>query len=264
MENIWPSAFIMSRKTVVVTGGAGLIGKHLCSTLAQAGANVIIAEKAVERAQELKNQILSEGFAAEVVSIDIANEDSVLSAITEILKKYHKIDVWINNAYPRTDDWGAKFEKIKFESWQRNVDMHLNGYFLCCQKVFEVMKAQGFGSIINFSSIYGVVAPNFSIYEGTEMTMPAAYSAIKAGIINFTRYLAAYGGKYNIRVNAICPGGIFDNQDAEFVDKYNKITPLGRMGKPEEMAGPVLFLASDASSFVSGSVLMVDGGWTAC
>jgi len=125
------------------------------------------------------------------------------------------------------------------------------------------MKRNQGGTIINFGSTYGVVGPKFSIYEGTEMTSPAPYSAIKGGIINFTRYLATYYASHNIRVNAICPGGIFDEQNEKFVEKYNENTPMGRMGKPEEIAGPVLFLASEASSYITGEVLMVDGGWTA-
>ena len=128
------------------------------------------------------------------------------------------------------------------------------------RKIFKLKPENG--SIINFGSIYGVVGPDFSIYQGTDMTVAAAYSAIKGGIISFTRYLATYYAKCGIRVNAICPGGIFDNQPQTFVKKYEKKTPMGRMGKAEEMVGPVIFLASDAASYVTGHILMVDGGWT--
>jgi NAD(P)-dependent dehydrogenase (short-subunit alcohol dehydrogenase family) len=124
------------------------------------------------------------------------------------------------------------------------------------------MRKQEQGVILNFSSIYGVVGPNFNIYEGTEMTMPAAYSAIKGGIVNFTRYLAAYYGKYNIRVNCISPGGVSDNQNENFIKEYNKLTPLGRMAMPDEIAKAALFLISDESSFITGHNLIVDGGWT--
>jgi NAD(P)-dependent dehydrogenase (short-subunit alcohol dehydrogenase family) len=140
--------------------------------------------------------------------------------------------------------------------------MHLNGYFLCCQQIAEQMKKQKKGSIINLGSIYGVVGPDFSIYAGSNTTMPAAYAAIKGGIINFTRYLATYYAKDGIRVNAVCPGGIYDNQPAVFVKKYAEKTPMGRMGYPEEIAGPVIFLASESSSYITGHILMVDGGWT--
>lgn len=264
MTNIWPDKFSLKDKVVVVTGGAGLIGTEICKAAAQAGAEVIIAENNKEKAQFLEKELCDSGFKAKACYFDITSNENIENTISEIVNKKNKIDVWVNCAYPRTSDWGAAFEDIKIESWRKNVDMHLNGYFLCCQKIFEVMKEQKGGSIINFSSIYGMVGPTFSIYEGTKMTMPAAYSAIKGGIINFTRYLAAYGGKYNIRVNAVCPGGVFDNQDENFVKKYDAHTPLGRMAQPEEIAGPVLFLASEAASFITGQILAVDGGWTAC
>lgn len=125
------------------------------------------------------------------------------------------------------------------------------------------MKRLGGGSIINIGSTYGVVAPDFSIYEGTQMTMPAAYSAIKGGLITFTKYLAAYYGKDKVRANVVSPGGIFDHQPKSFVEKYSKRVPLGRMGEPSDVAGAVVFLASDASKYVTGHNLMVDGGWTA-
>ncbi len=263
MNKLWPNKFSLQNKVAVITGGAGLIGEQLCIACGQAGASVIIAENNIELGKKLEKKLKEQNINTECVHMDITSEASVDSSIEQILSKYEKIDIWINNAYPRTSDWGNKFEDIKLDSWTKNVDMHLNGYFICIQKIVGVMKKQMSGSIINFASIYGVVGPTFSIYEGTNMTMPAAYSAIKGGIINLTRYVAAYAGKYNIRVNAICPGGIFDGQDEKFVQKYNDHTPLNRMGLPEEIAGPVVFLASDASSFITGHVLMVDGGWTA-
>lgn len=168
----------------------------------------------------------------------------------------------INNAYPRTDDWGLKFEDIPPSSWRANVDLHMNGYCLCCQKAAEQMKKQGAGSIINIGSIYGIVGPDFSIYEGTSMTMPAAYAVIKGGIIQFTRYLASYYGASGVRVNSISPGGVFDGQDSAFVEKYSAKVPLGRMAEPDDISGAVLFLASDASKYITGHNLVVDGGWS--
>lgn len=252
----------LENKIIVITGGSGLIGSAMCKLFAEQGAQIIIADIDLEKAERLASEIRLNNALAYAIEIDITNENSIFNTVNRIISDFGRIDGWVNNAYPRTADWGKKFENIPVESWRKNVDMHLNGYFICCQKVVELMKQQKYGVIVNFSSIYGLVGPNFSIYEGTEMTMPAAYSAIKGGIVNFTRYLATYYGKYNIRVNSISPGGVFDNQNERFVQKYNDLTPLGRMAKPEEIASAALFLLSDAASFITGHNLVVDGGWT--
>jgi len=243
--------FSLQDKIVVITGGSGLIGLSVIDALHAAGAKVYNADI-------MKGETLN----AEWIYTDITDISSIKSCIDTIISNEKRIDVWINCAYPKTGDSSTKFEDIKYESWKKNIDMHLNGYFLCCQQIAEQMKKQHSGNIINFGSIYGIVAPDFSVYEGTDMTMPGAYSAIKGGIITFTKYLATYYAKYGIRVNCICPGGIFNNQPKLFVEKYSKRTPLGRMGRPDEIIGSVIFLASDASSYITGHILMVDGGLT--
>ena len=139
----------------------------------------------------------------------------------------------------------------------------MNGYFVCCQKVLKLMKIKKRGVIVNVASIYGILGPNFNLYDGTDMTVAAAYSMIKGGIVNLSRYLSTYYGPYNIRINAVCPGGIFDNQPKKFVKKYNSLTPLGRMADPKDIAGPIVFLCSDAASYITGQVLNIDGGWSA-
>jgi NAD(P)-dependent dehydrogenase (short-subunit alcohol dehydrogenase family) len=242
--------FSIRDKVIVVTGGNGLLGKQMVSTFREQGATVVAAD------------INFEDKNADDFIIDITDENSVKEGIASIVKKYNRIDGWVNNAYPRTKDWGNKFENISLESWRINVEMHLNGYFLCCQVVLEQMKNQGFGSLINMSSIYGIVGPDFTVYEGTEMTMPAAYSAIKGGINNFTRYLASYYGAYQIRVNTVSPGGIFDNQPESFVNNYNKKVPMKRMGSPKDIVSAVYFLLTNDSSYVTGHNLVVDGGWS--
>jgi NAD(P)-dependent dehydrogenase (short-subunit alcohol dehydrogenase family) len=242
--------FSIKNKVIVVTGGNGLLGKQMITTFRENGAIAISVDIKYEQQGD-------DDFV-----IDITNENSVNSLVDSIIKKYNKIDGWVNNAYPRTSDWGNKFESIVFESWRKNVDMHLNGYFLCCQVVLNQMKKQGFGSLINMSSIYGLIGPDFTVYDGTEMTMPAAYSAIKGGLNNLTRYLASYYGKYQVRINTISPGGIYDNQPESFVNNYNNKVPLKRMGTPKDIVSAVFYLLTDESSYVTGHNLVVDGGWT--
>jgi len=242
--------FSIKNKIIVVTGGNGLLGKKMISTFRENGAIAISVD--IHFDEQVEDDYV----------MDITNEDSVKSIVNSIIKKYDKIDGWVNNAYPRTSDWGNKFENILIDSWRKNVDMHLNGYFICCQVVLEQMKKQGFGSLINMSSIYGIIAPDFTIYKGTEMTMPAAYAAIKGGINNFTRYLASYYGTYQIRINTISPGGIFDNQPESFVNSYNSKVPLKRMGNPEDVVSAVFYLLTDKSSYITGHNLVVDGGWS--
>ena len=260
---IFPDKFQLNNKVAVVTGGAGKIGTAICHALSEAGARVYIGEVDMEKAEKVSNDIRSKGLLAEFVKLDITSEASIKNTISEIIQKNSRIDIWVNNAYPRTSDWGDKFEDVKLESLRRNVDMHMNGYFICSQAVLEEMKTKKCGVLINIGSHYGVLGPKFSIYEGTEMTMPAAYSLIKGGIVNFSRYLATYYAPYNIRVNAVCPGGVYDNQNPKFVEKYKKLVPLNRMAVPEDMAGLILFLSSDAASYITGQVVMVDGGLSA-
>lgn len=242
--------FSIKNKVIVVTGGNGLLGKQMVSILRNQGALVISADIYFEE----KND---DDFI-----FDITDENSVKNGVEAIVNKYKRIDGWVNNAYPRTKDWGNKFEDISIDSWRENVDMHLNGYFLCCQVVLKQMKVQGFGSLINMSSIYGLVGPDFTVYEGTEMTMPAAYAAIKGGLNNLSRYLASYYGSYQIRVNTVSPGGIFDNQPESFVNNYNKKVPMKRMGSPKDVVSAVCFLLTDDSSYITGQNLVVDGGWS--
>lgn len=242
--------FSLLDKVIVVTGGNGLLGKQIISSFRENGAIAIASDIYFEQQGE-HDYIL-----------DITSETSVKNFIAEIIEKYGRIDGWVNNAYPRTKDWGSKLEDVPFESWQKNVDMHLNGYFLCCQVVLKEMKEQGFGSLVNMSSIYGLLGPDFTVYDGTEMTMPAAYAAIKGGLNNLTRYLAAYYGASQVRVNTVSPGGIFDNQPEAFVSNYNKKVPLKRMGSPKDIVAALHYLLADESNYVTGHNLVVDGGWT--
>jgi len=238
-------------RVIVVTGGSGLLGKAYIDKIKEEGGIPVNAD--INTSTEL---------AKGQHTIDITNEVSIKELIKNVSEKFGRIHGWVNSAYPRTRDWGIKFEEEPFSSWQQNIDMHLNGYVLCCKLISKHMKQFDGGSIVNMASIYGIQGPDFTVYEGTEMGNPASYAAIKGGIINFTRYLAAYYGKYNIRVNCVSPGGIFDNQNKTFVDNYSRKTPLKRMGLPEDIAPAVSFLLSEESKYITGHNLIVDGGWT--
>lgn len=261
--NNYLDKFALKDKIAFVSGGAGLIGTEVVKALADAGAKVVFLDINQEKGGEIKDDLQDKGKDVIFENFDATALEQIDGNIEKLNKKYGRIDIWVNASFPRTADWGKKVEDIPLDSFQKNTEMHFTSYVWISRKVCMVMKNQKKGSLINFGSIYGVVGANFNIYEGTGMTSAMAYSAIKGGIINFSRYLASYFGSSNVRVNTICPGGIFDNQDKIFVENYSKQTPLKRMGKPEEIASAVLFLAGEAASYVTGAVIMVDGGWTA-
>lgn len=255
--------FSLRGKVAFVTGGVGLLGKEITKALVDANGKVVILDIDQKKAEEFQQQLKTEGFDVGFEIFDVTDLKQIDQAINILHKKYGAIDVWVNSAYPRTPDWGEKVENLSLESFQKNVDMHLNSYSWISRKVCLIMKQQKGGSLINFGSIYGVVGNDFTVYEGTTMSSPMGYSAIKGGIVNLSRFLASYFGQYNVRVNTICPGGVLNNQNEKFVKNYSKKTPLKRMCNPEEVAGAVLFLATEASSYVTGITLMIDGGWTA-
>jgi NAD(P)-dependent dehydrogenase (short-subunit alcohol dehydrogenase family) len=242
----------LKNKVIIITGGSGLLGSEMMQYFKLHGATIINAD--------INNNNSS---AITFINTDVTNETSVNDLFKTVINKFGRIDGLVNNAYPRTKDWGAKFENISSDSWKKNIDLQLNSVFYLCQHALQYMREKKSGSIVNIASIYGIVGPDFSVYENTEMTMPAAYSAIKGGLINFTRYLASYAGKYKVRVNCVSPGGIFDNQPASFVTNYEKKVPLGRMGTPADISPAVAFLLSDESLYITGHNLIVDGGWTA-
>ena len=243
----------LSKKNIIVTGGSGLIGREIISYLIYCGANVINIDI---KTSKIKKSIF--------FKCDITDDVALSKCIDKIFLKFHKIDGLVNNAYPRTNDWGNKFEDTELKSWKKNVDMQLNPIFHLTKLVVKNMSYNKSGSIVNIASIYGVVGNDFTVYKNTGgMTSPAAYSAIKGGVINFSRYLSSYFGKYNIRVNCVSPGGIIDKQNKNFIKNYSEKVPLKRLGNPDEISPAVAFLLSDLSSYITGHNLIIDGGWTA-
>ena len=254
--------FDLSGNVALVTGGAGLLGRALCEALVDHGATIVVGDTAVQPGSALAADL---GDDAEFFELDITSKDAVETGIQEVHDTHSGIDVLVNSAYPRTETYGRKYEEVTFEDWQGNLDLHLDGYFFTSYVASRLMMEDGIeGSIVNIGSTYGVQAPDFSVYEGTNLTSPVEYAGIKGGVINLTRYLASYLGEYGIRANTLSPGGIFDDQHPRFVEEYERRTPLGRMAEPDDFKGPVVFLASDASKYVTGHNLLVDGGWTIC
>ncbi|MBR8537383.1 SDR family oxidoreductase [Carboxylicivirga sediminis] len=240
-------------KVIIITGGNGLLGRSMCDDMHAKGAKVISFDLYSD-----------ESWERGLINCDVTDIDGFQERIQLVKEHFGTIDGFVNNAYPRTKDWGVDFEKTSFESWSKNVDWQMNSYCFACQKAASIMKTQeNGGSIINISSIYGVVGNDFSLYEGTEIVPAAGYSAIKGGIINFSRYLASMYGKYGIRVNCVSPGGIFNHQDPTFVERYESKVPLKRMGRPDDIAPAVSFMLSDEAKYITGQNLIVDGGWTA-
>ena len=244
----------LNNKVIIVTGGRGLIGREIVKELRERGAVAIDADMSVSTDAE-----------ARTFHLDLTDNGSIDALIEFNLSNYGgRIDGLINAAYPHTPDWGRyKFEDTPFEHWSENVRIQLNPVFYIDQQVARVMTRQKSGSIVNFGSIYGIVGNDFTIYEEYGGSSPAEYCAIKGGIINFTRYMASYLGKDGIRVNCVCPGGIFDNQREEFLRAYNHRCPMKRMGNPDDIAPLCLFLVSDGAKYITGQIIAADGGWTA-
>lgn len=243
-------------KVVIVTGANGLIGKEISKELLESSARVINADIALETC------LFENGCSS--FKLDLSSNDSIDKMIEFVMNNYGKIDGLINAAYPRTKDWGKyKFEETPFEHWKKNVELQLNSVFYIDQQISKIMENQGGGSIVNFGSIYGIVGNDFTIYEDYGGTSPAEYCAVKGGIINFTRYMSSYLGKYNVRVNCVCPGGIWDHQREEFVRNYEHRCPMKRMGHPDDIAPLCLFLVSDGAKYITGQIIAADGGWTA-
>jgi len=254
----------LENKIVLITGGLGLIGSAFSYISAKSGANVVIVDIDEKKSSRIVDHIKKETGNNNIffIKCNITKLIEIKQVINKVLENYGKIDILVNNAYPRNKNYGKKYEDVAYEDFCENINIHLGGYFLITQQISKVMIKQNYGNIINIGSIYGFAAPRFEIYEGTEMTVPVEYAAIKGAIINLTKYLASYLGKYNIRVNCISPGGVYDHQPESFVKKYSQKVLLGnRMANVDDLTGALLFLLSDDSRYMTGQNIIVDGGW---
>lgn len=268
------SKFDMTGKTAIITGAAGLLGKQFCLALAQAGANIVMADLASDIAAENAAEFKKMGFRAIAVKVDVSDSKSVKDMVDQVLNTFGSVGVLINSAAldPKFDSTNAAaqdanaFETYSLYSWRQALDVNLTGMFLASQAAVVPMLEQGQGVIVNICSTYGLVGPDQRLYErpdGTRQFKPVYYSVTKAGVLGFTRYLATYYAGKNIRVNALTPGGVYNDHDEVFTEQYSTRTVLGRMAHLDEMNAAMLFLCSDASSYMTGSNLVVDGGWTA-
>jgi NAD(P)-dependent dehydrogenase (short-subunit alcohol dehydrogenase family) len=255
---------MLKDKVIVVTGGAGLIGRSFAKTIAEQGGVAVVADLDESAGRDVAETLQSEKHPGQVIygKLDITSKQSIGDLIADLHKQYGRIDAVVNNAYPRTKQYGRKFEDVTFEDFNQNVSLHLGGYFLTAQQFAAYFKTQGGGNIVNMSSIYGVIAPRFDIYDGTPMTMPVEYAAIKSSIIHLTKYMAKYFQGENIRVNCISPGGILDGQPAEFLARYNSRALSKGMLDPDDLQGALLFLLGNMSTYVNGQNIVVDDGWS--
>ncbi len=262
--------FSLKGKTAVVTGASGLLGRYHCQALAEAGATVVVTDLDPAQCNEVARSLSGAAFGW---AVDVTDPESVRRLASEVLERTGRIDVLVNNAAinDRVENPEATLELSKFENyplalWKRSLEVNITGVFLCSQILGARMAEADGGSIINIASTYGMVAPDQSLYRDTQgrprFYKSAVYPTTKGAVLAFTRFLAAYWGKAGVRVNALSPGGVENGQDEFFVSEYARRTPLGRMASPGDYRGALLFLASDASSYMTGANLVVDGGFT--
>jgi 2-deoxy-D-gluconate 3-dehydrogenase len=266
--------FSLAGRTALVTGGAGLLGRQFTRALGEAGANVVVADLDLAQAQKQADALQTAGISALAVEVNVTDPDSAAAMVGQAVDRFGSLDVIVNSAAldPKFDpeNLGSQsanaFETYPLESWKQAIDVNLTGMFLACQAAARQMLAQEYGVIINICSTYGLVGPDQRLYErpdGPRQYKPVYYTVSKAGVLGLTKYLATYYAGKPIRVNALTPGGVFNQHDETFLKAYSSRTVIGRMANPDEMTGAIVFLASEASSYMTGANLVVDGGWTA-
>ena len=249
----------LKNKVIVVTGGAGAIGESFVRGISARGGIAIVADINLEAAELLAQDCMVNTYPAH---LDITSKESIMTLISDLMQRYGHINALVNNAYPRNKNYGKKLEDVTYNDFCENVNMHLGGYFLVAQQFCLAFKQQGYGNVVNMSSIYGSMAPRFEIYEGTSMTTPVEYAAIKSAIEHLTRYFAQYFKGEGIRVNCLSPGGILAGQPTDFLAAYNNHCATKGMLDADDILGALMFLLSDESSFMTGQNLLIDDGFS--
>ena len=258
--------FDLTGKTAIVTGGAGLLAGEHAIALASYDAHVVLADINREKCDAAVSVLHDRGIPATSAYCDVTSKESWQQLMQEVTGSHGKIDILINNAgftnQSRSANFHAGFENFPLEDWDAIMNVNLTGTFLGCQVIGKHMLENGKGSIINMASLYGVVSPHHTIYKDTDISQPVAYSVSKHGVIGLTKYLATLWAGKGVRVNAITPGGIFNDHRGLFLERFEQLNPAGRMSDKSDLRGGVVYLASDASSHVVGHNLIIDGGWT--
>ncbi len=256
--------FGLGDQVVAVVGGAGRLGRHFCQAVARAGARVAVVDQNADQAQEVARQVEQTSGQALALACDTTVPEQLQQAVEQIRRRWGPPTALVNAAQVRTPGfYSSQPESYPLEQWEQVLRVNLTGVFLACQVFGQEMIRQQQGVIVNIASTYGLVSPDPRIYGTSGVNSPAAYGASKAGVIQLTRYLAVHWRAHGIRVNCLVPGGVYDRQSSEFVRAYEYRTPLGRMAQPDEYTGALVFLLSRASRYMTGAVLVLDGGWTA-
>ena len=255
---------MLKNKVIVITGGAGLIGQEFIKAVVEQNGIAIIADINEKVGIKVKNKLSLELNTKNVdfVKLDITSIESLKEGIDQLNRKYQRIDALVNNAYPRNKNYARHFFDVEYEDFVENLGLNLGGYFITSQQFAKYFQKQKYGNIINISSIYGVIAPKFEVYENTSMTMPVEYAAIKSGLIHLTKYMAKYFKGMNIKVNTLSPGGIDDNQPKKFLEAYKKQCLNKGMLDKSDLKGTLVYLLSDMSKYVNGQNIIVDDGFT--
>jgi NAD(P)-dependent dehydrogenase (short-subunit alcohol dehydrogenase family) len=258
--------FDLNGKVAVITGGAGLLGPEMAGALLDKGASVVLADLDAEKCDKVIEDKSWQNLPVIAASLDVASSQSWKELLQLVLNNFGKVDILVNGAastnQSKTANFEAGFENFPEEDWDRIMDINLKGTFLGCQVIGKKMVEQGNGVIINIASLYGVVSPNHRIYPGTGIFQPVAYSVSKQGVIALTKYLATLWADKNVRVNSLTPGGVWNQHEGLFYERYKQLNPSGDMADKSDMNGGIVFLASDASKHVVGHNLIIDGGYS--